>query len=479
MKYFTKNNNLMSRDNNFFILLIGHLFFLIYFIFSIIFFKERLLFVDSSYQFFKIINYEEFNIEAGRISTIITQIPLYLALNTNMPVYYLALLFSISFPILFYLIYLIISHYYKLPSIGLVLCITLCLCIRHSYFHTVTETHQALVYSCLFFAWIFSDRNKNVVSVLEGLTILFLACFSHPIAFITCSYILFYYLIDSKFTFNKYFNISLLVLISLVVLKIIITPKNGYEGNFFNQILLFPEIIKNYNSLYTRWFYGHFYCSFYQISFWIVVLSVMYYLFYQKYIKLIYVGLSYYAFLVFTHLLYHAGDSQVMLERSYMPLAFFSSICISFDLYKNSDKLQIVSSIFIIAILVYSLSNIYETSKYFTNRVSYMKQLFNINESKYDKFIVKWENISNELINVPWAFGVETLLFSSIEGYQQQKTVYIRLPDQDLPALDNENLFLFVHFNKKEDINMLNKKYFNLTKSNYFFSDEKIIFNHN
>src|ERR1051325_2179860 len=132
----------------------GHLFFLIFFIFAIVWRYERVLYMDTAYQLFKIINYSHFNIEASRYSTVITQLLPLAGVKLHWPLKWLFVSYSVSFVLVYYIVYLLCVYTFRNTAAGLAIVLVLCLCIRQSFFHIVTETHQALVYSCLFFAWL-------------------------------------------------------------------------------------------------------------------------------------------------------------------------------------------------------------------------------------------------------------------------------------------------------------------------------------
>lgn len=133
-------------------IILGHLSFMALFLASVYFYKERILFADSAFQFFKIINFEKFNVEAARYGSVLPEIPLLMAVKLGLNLKMLTIIYSVSFIGLYYLVYILCVHWLKNPKAGLAVVLTLILCISQSFFHPVTETHQSLVYSVLLFA---------------------------------------------------------------------------------------------------------------------------------------------------------------------------------------------------------------------------------------------------------------------------------------------------------------------------------------
>ena len=143
----------------------GHLFFFVLLLFSIYFYKERILFTDSAFQYFKIINFEKINIEASRYGAILPQLPTVLFSKLGLNIKLLPIIFSCSFVLLYYAIYVITVHLLKNAETGFIILLVLTACISQSFFHPVTETHQS---PCFYYA------------SLRGLTIQKLSLCFHP-----------------------------------------------------------------------------------------------------------------------------------------------------------------------------------------------------------------------------------------------------------------------------------------------------------
>lgn len=455
------------------LVLTGHLFFLIYFLFAVFYAKERVLFVDSAYQFFKIINFEDFNIEAGRFSAVITQIPLLTAVKLHLPLNWLLLIFSLSFPLLYYLIYLISVYLFKQPAAGILLCLSLCITIRHSFFHVVTETHQAIAYSCLFFAWLNSTsiKTSQFKKILTGSVILVLALFSHPVAYLTLIFVLLFYLGDKQGFDKKLIGIISVFIFGVVVFKYLNTPTGTYEGQFLSQVSYFHELIFHIDTFASKSFYDQFYNRLYRLPFYMIMLVSIYYLFKLNFKKLIIVPIAYFGFLTFTLLIYNKGDSQIMMERAFMPLAFFAGLPLVYDILSKGDRLKWFKTVIIIAMLTYGMNWIYRTANYFTDRIEYMGQFISyMNDSKIDKLLIGGDDTSKRIIYIPWAFGVETLIYSSLKSPEFSKTVYVHDNPKEIDC-SSPDLLLLVHFDQNNDVKLLNEKYFKLPATTYKLLD--------
>ncbi|MDA9564259.1 hypothetical protein N9R81_06270, partial [Flavobacteriales bacterium] len=115
---------------------------------------ERVAFIDSSYHLFKLINAETFTFEAGRYGAFFTKWPALLMIKLAAPLKVVMITFSIWFVVWYYLIFLFISYVLKNKTVGIAMALAFVTGYGHTFFHCVTETHQALAYCFLFYAWL-------------------------------------------------------------------------------------------------------------------------------------------------------------------------------------------------------------------------------------------------------------------------------------------------------------------------------------
>jgi hypothetical protein len=295
---------------------------------------ERVLYADSAYQFFKIINFEKFNIEAGRYSAILTEIIPLLAVKLGVDLPILILSFSVSFVLIYYLVYLVCVYFFKDLSAGILLLFLLVLGIRSSFFHPVTETHQGIVYSGLFIAWVFNmfvfhgSFIRKFFRMLIGLVIITLCYFSHPVTFFLLVYIIGYFIIDNK-KWKDYRVYLILIFIFLIYsIKVFTTPSNSYEGQYFASI---PDSIRMVKNISTHQSFKFFIQNIHHLYFLHIIISlavIIYYLIRKMFLKLSYYFIAILAFLMITVITYYQGDSPMAMEKNYMPLNLF--VCLPF-----------------------------------------------------------------------------------------------------------------------------------------------------
>ena len=164
----------------------------VYFILCVIFAFERILGIDNSYFFFNIINTQSFFCPENRFGVWLSQIPLLLSIKLNLGLKSILYIYSVSFPVLYLLIIWCCSHVLQNQAAALSAILGLIIGVAYSFFHPVTETHEALAYTSLFLGILTSPRfNKPSIGFYALSVIVLTWCLlTHPIAVYTVSFVL-------------------------------------------------------------------------------------------------------------------------------------------------------------------------------------------------------------------------------------------------------------------------------------------------
>lgn len=447
------------------LILLGHLSFFILFIFSILFFRERILFSDSAFQFFKLINYEHINIEAHRYGAILPQLPVLLAIKFGAGLKSLTIIYSLSFVLLYYLIFIICTHLLKNIQAGLAVILVLTLCVSQSFYHPVTETHQSLVYTVLLYA-ILEHKEFRISKIQYVLAIVLIAIsfFAHPVALYTSLFIIGYVSIDK----NEIRTIKPYILLgvtgSLALGKVLLTNENSYEGQFFSELMKSPSLILNLPKEPGTLF---FITRLKSLYLWFVILELILIvdlIYNRKFLKLIWQLAIVSGFLVITFLTYHKGDSTVLMERAFMPLALFVSIpllkeTLAEDKNYFMPKLSILGVVILIGIL-----RLYQQGESFKKRTEFNIELLT-KTAQYSnrKFIVQHSKLEKHVTTF-WSNSFETLILSTITDGIPPQTIYPSDNPEALTKYTTEagSVFLGATFWLEWNITDLNQKYFHL-----------------
>jgi hypothetical protein len=446
-------------------------------LFSIVFAKERIINSDAAFYLFKLINFEHFNIEHGRYSAFISQLIILTSIKAGMGVKLLIVIYSLSFIILFFIVFLLLKNILKNKAAGLTVLLLITAGISHINYRPVSESTQGLIYSLILFGILYLRKNNEYINLFKHLLYTFLSLmviilchFSHPITIFPILFILGYYLLDTK-SFKDFFPYLLLILVLVIFsFKFFTQTNSSYEEDKLSNIKSMLSHLKNFLQLYPTKFIIKRLYSVYFIPLILWSLLMLKYIKTKSFQKLIYVNVFLFGFIIVHNLIYFAGASDIEHEKNLMTANFFIFLPFSFDYFYDKQNPKI-KSVLLFFVLLFSGFIILKPAHVFKNRIAYLSKLsHNLSEREGSKFYTLDSGLDQDRTGFLWSVPVETLLLSSTKGPDHSKTIYSFPKHEDIPEYITEpNLFLCAHFWKKWNLSALNKKYFRLSEEPYIY----------
>ena len=461
-----KNEIFEKRNKDWPFILLGHLSFLVLLIASVYYYKERILFADSAFQFFKIVNFEKINVEAYRYGAILPELPLLLAMKLGFNLKLLIITYSVSFIALYYIVFLLCIKLLKNIPAALSIVFILIMCVSESFFYPVTETHQSLVFAVLLFAILqYASFRYSFIQILLASIVIIISFLTHPVALYPLTFIIGYSAIDKKQLGSIKPYALLGLVIGLAVAKVILTDENSYEGKFFSELLKSPSIILDLPFAYSTKFLIK---RIFGLYLWVAIpelILILRLLSKKEYLKLFWqLGISGF-FLIVTLLTYNKGDSDMLMERAFMPLALLVSIPLLKEMLNDNNQYRNIKLTALILIIAVSLNRINTQGNKFRERTRFSQELMaKTAKLPNRKFIIESSELQKHHYTY-WSNSFETLILSSITDNIPTQTIY---PANDITPLakyteDANNVFLGADFWLEWNIDSLNHKYFNLS----------------
>lgn len=454
--------------------ILGHFVFIVLIIYAIRYALYRIIYIDPNYQILEIINTENFTSAAGRLSMYFTQILPLIAIKIGASLKTILTSYSLNFILLMYASYIIAVHKLKNDIAGIAMIITVFL-IRDTFFHGISETFQAMFYTGLFYAWInYEVKIKNTILkevVFYGISfaIILLNFFIHPVTLFLIGFALLFTYVDVK----KWLNYKIFILgafiLSLHIIGFLTADAKSHNASFFKELYNFKELLPNIFSLYSTKYPIHKFWESYFLVAIIYIFSTLYYLKNKNFAKLLFFNTFYFVFLLITCIIYHKGDADLAMERSFLPLAFFIGLPFAADVIVRNTNLKTIKFILLSVLILFSLWGIKKKSKVYRERYEYVESLIE-QTKKYPetKFVYERSQIDPYKAMVQWGIGIESLMISAIKSPDSCRVVYIY--DKELPNtidLNSPKLFLSVPWWKEWNSDMLNKNYFRLKDGSY------------
>jgi hypothetical protein len=436
----------------------GNLFFLVLLIYSIVYAAERVTYIDSAWQFFYRVNNEGFLFPSGRFSVFVSEIPLFIAVKLHLPFSLLVYTFSVSYIILYYLVWRLCTFTLKNPAAGLAIILSAVLGIRESFLHPVTETHQCIVFSCLLWALLNYDFKREILKISWACALTLFILFIHPISVFTIGFVLLFFIVEKK-AFRNYLPWLLTGIILLVSLWRFLAPTDPYDAAQFSLLKNNSAISSLTESGALNFIKIHF-THFYWLPELAFVLAAIWLAIRKEWLKLSALILSVAAYLIIAFITFSRGDSSIMIERVFLPALFMVNLAIADLLAREKRMNKWIPMVLVVFFLVNGIRYVNAGCLMYKKRVAYIDALVKEGIAQgNDKYLLPDAKMDKERILVPWAFGTETLIYSK---FKYDKCISISMKDEACPP-GNCRLTSTLCLPVAE----LNKQYFQLSNRPY------------
>lgn len=431
---------------------------------SLYFAFERVLNTDNNNFFFLIVNSESIHVAESRFSVYVPQFPAWLAIKLKVSLNAALHVFSASYTALYLIVCCVIVLIYKLPQMGLALALSLTLGVNHSFYHPVTETHQAIAYAVLFFAGLKSNY-KHAAFLLVQTMVFLLAIFAHPTAVFLLAFAWFWHMVET----NNYKKISQWAGIVMLGIFSVLRSKlnqNNYDAEQYKNMY---KAIENMGSFFSFNAVNYLFerPQLYLPPLLLMVLIVVIYVYHKKWMAALVAFSAPVVFTLIAILTFYEGNSQMMMEKAFMPA--FTMLAISGATLPISS--QIFKGIYlalITACLAWALIGINISGhKDYRSRINALNNFIKKAQNKqHQKFACNLNNAPDVFKTNWWATSADVLMLSTI-NYQKPVTLYLFNNDEDMSYAQQPDAFLYVNWWRNWNLSNLSQHYFSLPNQPY------------
>lgn len=437
--------------------IIGHAWFLILLIYSIVYVAERFTYVDSAWQFFQRINGNGFIFPSERYGVVFSQVPVFIALQCGVSFTTLAYIFSMSYVLLYYLIWYLCTSVLKNPAAGLAVVFCTFMGVREGFLHPVTETQQCLMFSVLLYAQLRREGQRSFLSagliVLTTLVILF----THPVGVFTAGFAAVLFMIESR-DFRSRISWLVLSILAGITLWRFFFPIDNYDAAFYDQLKGNGEPEASTNGA-LNFLVIHF-VNFYWVPAVAASVTTIWLAMKKDWWRL---GLTLGgvgAYLFIAAATYANGDSSILMERAFLPACFMVSLVFAGLLAQPDFSRKWIPAVVIIFFLVNGVRYINTGCLMFKKRTAYLDALITrANQTAHDKFFIVPSAEDKEKIMIPWGLGTETLMYSTFR-YNRPVTITYENETCDSLSIRLTSFYCF-------PVDSLNPKYFPFSANPY------------
>jgi len=441
----------------------GLLVYAAFILFSIIFYKERCIFIDSAYYLFFQVKDNTFFIPHNRYSTILVQALPMLARKLEMPLNTVVFLTSFGRELLFLICYLVCGFGFKSYRMGLVLLLSGLLLVTETFYFQFELPQGIALVAVLFAFWDSGIKLNIVVKCLLSIPLLFFITFSHPLVFFVFSFTAAFLLFSGQKA-KDIFTLTALYVIMLIVRFCFFS--DPYEANSMASFQAIRDALGNFFNLYSN---KQFLADCLNKYYWFVILLISTFIIYanqRKWIKLVIFTLACIGYLLIVNLSF-PGDFMISfhMENMYLPLSVFLALPFVFDILPV-QKFRTIGRVVLVMVCLVGLTRICMAHQRFTARLNWERNFLDANPGK--KIIAKSDFPPRDIMSLPWGSVYEFWILSTIEDHKTASVIFIDNPDELKDVMNEPKMFLtlwggYYHYNE------LPSKYFILkdTTSTY------------
>lgn len=460
----------------------AYLFFMFFAVWAVIDANARILISDPAYYLFNIINSSDFFVPGTRQTAIINQVLVVLAVKLKLPLKFLIPLYSVSFVLLRLFYFFIVNNLLKNRAAGFAIIAISVVGVAQSYFRPTSESTIAMLNSILLFAWLSYTNGlnklgkwKSLIGFLGTILLIFFGYLTHPVAVFSLLFVIIFFSITAKRLKTVYPYLAVVVTLGVFMLEVF-GGEGGYnENSIYSTLLSSPlNVLSEITGYYSYKFFDSRFNELYISLAIIFLLGIIVTLIKKQWLGVIFFILFSGLYFIIACTSFKAGDSDMQMEKIFLPLVLFSSLVFSYSLIqlRGNNTILLVISIIILSLNGYIRIN--KVRSVYVERIEYLNEIINkarLEENK--KFVIGKSQLNGLRMVFSWAMGIETLMITSMDKSIETLTVFaapnLKDVESKMELFDN---FMPAPFQTSYGQHALNPHYFKLPEQKYVLWSE-------
>ncbi|MBP7407678.1 MAG: hypothetical protein KA941_02875 [Flavobacteriales bacterium] len=410
----------------------GHLLFIGLLVLAVQHWQLRTIHVDSACQIFKWINNDGLQIEAHRYTAIFPQLLVKLFAWCGASLASLLLVASVAHVLVPWAIFTLIAHLLRRPWHALGCALAAVLCTRLTFYGIVLEVNYLLSYPFLLAAVLdvriaIPQRRWPMLLAPVALVMVLLV---HPVGFLLALFVLaLFFLRDGARA--HIIALSLLALLWGLFGRTVLPP-TGYEQGLYDGIAAgWESLAQETRQPALDFFFGHTwrYTTHY-MGWWLLAATLVVLLVRRKAwgAVLVVVG-GVVGFILLTVLTYHQGETAMMMEKNFLPLATMVALPLLLEVERLGQRARWIGFAVFAVVLFLQFRGISFASRPVGERFTVLQRVVDDARASGSGTVAMDAAVLDARgLHIHWALSYETLLLSGIDG--PAKSVIVRSMDQ-------------------------------------------------
>lgn len=444
--------SLSAKQHRRVLLVLGHLGFLIMGILSLVYYQERMLHFDTANYAYHLIYFQDFYTGHGRYISYLPQLLPLLAARAGLSLPVILQLYSVSFILLYYGIYLwIVYGFRNLPG-GLFLVLALSLTLRYKFYAPVGEVVISIAFVALVLGLLTSDwyarYGQRAVKIGLAVFLSGLFVFIHPFGMVSLGAAWLIWLVYSGRW--RWWGEYLLPFSCLLIWggrSVLWGAGTSYEAGRLESLSAAASFFSNLRDYYVWDRFLWYLTAHYTLPLLLFVVVLVYLSVKGKWVTALLALLAWLAIAALVLLLhnYLNGPIYIMLDGYLAHLGVVMALVFVLPFGKSRS----IGAVFLFIILLgFSLDRIRGVHRYYAEREYLLLNIIAGNSTPDEsKLLSQMEAFDYDRLWLPWAVGVETHLMSSLQSPEQPQTLYFQNYGQELDhILPDSNAFLSIQY---------------------------------
>ena len=445
---------------------------------SIMFCRERMLFIDAPHILFRIINERHFWIEQHRYGSFISQLLPLIGAHLHLPLQWLMLLYSVGF-YLFYLVVCLLLVRMRQYGLAVLMGLYFTLMVSATYYWPNNEVHQGIAWLLLAFglhACMATGIRNTYLRIFLFTAIFFLAIWTHPLVIPAALYLWVFFLAgsfdvaqDDRRSFWLYSGILLL----LCAAKVYTGMHDWYDSSKID-LVTHVDYNKIKGLLHAPQLHYFIYNCLHHYSLFslLTIVGLLALLFQRKYILFMVTVFTICGYVALVCITFWEEAPRWYIESEYMPLVLIG--CAPFVYYLLPKIKPTYAMLLLAAVYILRLACIYLAAAPFVYRNYFMERMNVMMYNKeFTKVIITDLPVNGKMplhdygLLSTWGAPVESLFISALNGEHPQRT-FIFMKSEEIKATDTTARNIFLGCFERRNVAQINTHYFELdTTSTY------------
>ena len=434
------------------LLILGHASFFILAVLSLVYYKERMLHFDTANYAYHLIYFQDFYTGHGRYISYVPQLLPLLAARAGWSLPVILQLYSLSFILLYYLIYLWIVYGFRNLQGGLFLILAMTLTLRYKFYAPVGEVvisiaFVALVFACLSSDW-YQREGKRVQKIILPVLLSGMFVFIHPFGMVSMAAV---WLLWLGYSGRWRYGREYLLPCSWVLIWGVRTWLKGggtsYESGRLDSLSVAGQFFGNPGDYYVWDRFLWYLNAHYTLPILLFVAVLIYLAVKKKWLTVLLAILTWSGIAALVLLLhsYLNGPIYIMLDGYLAHLGVVMAALFVLPFGKS----QRIWTLFLFILLIgFNLDRIRGVHRYYADREYLLLNIIAGNSTPVEpKLLAHMDAFDYDRLWLPWAVGIETHLMTSLKNPEQPQTLYFQNHGQDIDeALSDPDLFLSIQY---------------------------------